>query len=57
MPGNPRLTDRESQVADPYTSKSTPAHHADTLLLRSDNVRFEEWKHWVEKQGTPDVIY
>lgn len=27
------------QDADPSTSKSTPAHHAVTLLLRSDNVR------------------
>jgi hypothetical protein len=41
-----------SQADDLFTSKSTPAHHADTQLLRSGNVRFSRLQTFRVVNGT-----
>jgi len=41
------------QVADPSTSKSTLAHHADILLLRSVNVRYPRLRIPWNGEGLP----
>jgi hypothetical protein len=39
-------TDRHEQVVDPSTSRSTPAPHAATLLLRPASVRYPDRRRW-----------
>lgn len=41
-----------SQADDLFTSKSTPAHHADTQLLRFGNVRFSRLQTFRVVNGT-----